>query len=385
MKKAISLLLALLILAIPVSALADEGDEEAPIIWMQNLEILITDDRAYAEAGDVVTVAVPVTDNIEVASVTIVIESPSGKNNIKKNLTRYKSGDWFYIDIPIFKDTEIGHWNIAKLKATDTNGKYMYITNLTEYKFGVLGKLADCDVTLPNGNSYVYTPGGVKPKVKVTYRGAELKQNTDYTVSYQNNANVGTGTVTVTGLGCVSGTVKKTFKITPKNSFKVTLSANTFYYNGKVKTPTVKVTDGKYTVPKSNYTVTYSKGRKNVGKYSVKVVMKNNYAGAKTMSFVIKPQTSAITKLEPGKKTFKVTWKKQSTQTTGYQIQYSTSNNFTAGTTKHFISANHKKFVRTVTKLKPGKRYYVRVRTYKKIGNSTYYSKWSATKNVLVK
>jgi len=72
------------------------------------------------------------------------------------------------------------------------------------------------------------------------------------------------------------------------------------------------------------------------------------------------------------KKTLKI--KKQSIQTTGYQIQYSTSKKFSSSKTK-MISKN-KTLSKTVSKLKKKKVYYVRVRTYKKIGSKKYYSGW---------
>ncbi len=69
-----------------------------------------------------------------------------------------------------------------------------------------------------------------------------------------------------------------------------TLSATSYTYNGAVKKPTVTVKDsaGK-TISSSNYTVTYASGRKNVGTYTVKVTMKGNYTGTKTLSFKINP------------------------------------------------------------------------------------------------
>ena len=71
----------------------------------------------------------------------------------------------------------------------------------------------------------------------------------------------------------------------------IKLSASAFTYDGKVKTPgvVVKDADGK-TVSNSNYTVTYSNGRKNVGKYAVKITFKGDYSGTKILYFTIKPK-----------------------------------------------------------------------------------------------
>ena len=83
------------------------------------------------------------------------------------------------------------------------------------------------------------------------------------------------------------------------------------------------------------------------------------------------------------KKKITVTWKKQTTQTTGYQIQYGTSSNFKNAKTVTVSKNSTTK--KTITGLKNGKKYYVRVRTYKtvKTGHKStkYYSAWSKSKN----
>ena len=70
-----------------------------------------------------------------------------------------------------------------------------------------------------------------------------------------------------------------------------TLSTTDYSYNGKTKTPTVTVCDSSGKVLKKNtdYRVSYASGRKKVGKYKVKVTLKGNYSGTKTLYFQIKP------------------------------------------------------------------------------------------------
>ena len=163
----------------------------------------------------------------------------------------------------------------------------------------------------------------------------------------------------------------------------VKLSTSVYTYNGKVKTPGVKVSVNGTVLTKDNYSVSYGKGRKNVGKYAVKVTLKNDYAGSKTVSFKINPPKSAVKKLKKSKKSFTVYVKKQSKQTSGYQVQYSTSKKFKSPKTKSLTS--YKKTSLKVKKLKKHKKYYVRVRTYKKIGKAKYYSGWSSAKSVKTK
>ena len=80
-------------------------------------------------------------------------------------------------------------------------------------------------------------------------------------------------------------------------------------------------------------------------------------------------------------------WNKQTTQTTGYQIQYSTSSKFKGA--KTVAVSKNKTTSTTVSKLLAKKKYYVRIRTYKTVkvnGKSTkLYSSWSKAKTVKVK
>ncbi len=77
-----------------------------------------------------------------------------------------------------------------------------------------------------------------------------------------------------------------------------------------------------------------------------------------------------------------VKWKK-TTKVTGYQIQYSTSKTFKKGN-KTIKVSGAKKVSKVLSKLKKGKTYYVRIRTYKKVSGKTYYSAWSSKKKVKV-
>ena len=170
----------------------------------------------------------------------------------------------------------------------------------------------------------------------------------------------------------------------------IKLNKTAYTYNGKVQKPSVAVKDSKGKTLKNgtDYTVSYPKGMKNVGKYTVKVTLKGNYSGSKSMTYNINPKGTSVSKVTAAKKGFKVTWKKQATQTTGYEVQYSTASNFKKGNKTVTVSKN-KTTSKSVSKLSAKKKYYVRVRTYKtvKIGgkNVKLYSGWSKAKSVTTK
>ncbi len=165
----------------------------------------------------------------------------------------------------------------------------------------------------------------------------------------------------------------------------ISLATTLYTYDGKVKIPSVTVKDskGKTLVKNTDYTVSYASGRKNVGKYAVKITFKGNYSGTKTLYFTIKPKATSISSVSAGSKKFTVKWKKQSTQVTGYQIQYSTSSKFSSP--KYVTVSNYKTTSKTISKLKGKKKYYVRVRTYKTVSGTKYYSSWSSAKSVTTK
>lgn len=164
----------------------------------------------------------------------------------------------------------------------------------------------------------------------------------------------------------------------------ISLSSSSYTYDGKVKKPsvTVKGADGK-TIPSSNYTVTYSSGCKNVGKYNVTIKFNGNYSGSITKSFTINPKNTSGLTLSAQKKGFKASWKKYTTQTTGYEIQYSTSSKFSSPKTVKITKNSTTS--KTISKLSAKKKYYVRIRTYKTVSGKTYYSSWSGAKSITTK
>ena len=165
-----------------------------------------------------------------------------------------------------------------------------------------------------------------------------------------------------------------------------TLSADTYVYSGSAKTPSVSVKDTHRQALEqgTDYTVSYQAGRKNVGRYAVKITLMGCYEGEQTLYFTINPKSTRLSTLTAAKKGFTAKWKKQSTQASGYQIMYATNSKFTSGTKTVTVSSN-KTTSKKITKLKAKKKYYVRVRTYKKVGSTKYYSSWSKVKTVKTK
>lgn len=246
-----------------------------------------------------------------------------------------------------------------------------------KYDAGKVTKSATCTAT--GVKTYTCTVCGVTKTEAIAKKAHTYK-------SYVTKATL-TANGKIVSKCSVCGAVKSTTAIPLVKT--VTISATNYNYDGKVKTPTVTVKDskGKALRKGTDYDVTYSSDRKSVGKYSVKVTLKGNYSGTKTLYFNINPKGTTIAKITPKSKSLTVQWNKQTSQTTGYQIQYSTSSKFTNA--KTVTMSKNSYYSRNITGLAGNKRYYVRVRTYKTVRfngkNYDLYSSWSSAKYATTK
>ena len=232
--------------------------------------------------------------------------------------------------------------------------------------------------------SYLYDGKPKTPSVTVTLDGKKLVFNTDYTVAYRNNTDAGTAMITVTGQGCYTGsktvgftivkaegqpdtsiTCKKTlYKIAyGVKPFKITASSGSKmeFSSSNPKIAAVDKETGKVTVRNTGIATITIKA----GEASKKVTVK------------VRPKKQSLkqAKAVKGRK-LTVKWSKDK-RASGYQVQISTDKKF-KGNVK---SKNLSKTSYTFTKLKTGRKYYARVRSYKKSGKETLYGAWSAAKS----
>ena len=175
----------------------------------------------------------------------------------------------------------------------------------------------------------------------------------------------------------------------------VTLSKAKVIFNGKVQKPKVTVKSrstvlaSKASKSNDKVTIKYSTGFKNVGKHVVTVTGKGVYGGKINKTFKIVPKGTSIKKLKNYRKAVKVKWKKQKTKMsksriTGYQIVLATNSKFTKNK-KTITVKGYNKNSKEVKNLKGGKKYYVKIRTYKTVSGINYYSPWSKVKIVKTK
>lgn len=238
-----------------------------------------------------------------------------------------------------------------------------------------------------------YTGADIQPAVTVHLDNRTLMSGSDYMVEYSNNQNVGTATVKITGRGNYSGTVTSKFAITKESqTIKVTKNYQK-PYGSKAFTVSVKRTkgDGALSYQSSNTKVATvsASGKvtiKGIG-WAIITVTSNatanfNAANA-TITITVTPKKATISYLKStSKKKLTVKWKKD-TKASGYQVQYSINSKFKSA--KTVTIKKNKTTAQTTKKLKSGKKYYVRVRAYKKFGKSKIYGSWSKARSYKVK
>lgn len=334
-----------------------------------------------------------------------------------------------------------------------------------------LVRMENATVTL-SATKFTYNGQNQCPKVKVSLAGTALMEGRDYEVHYSNCKEPGTATVSVTGLGRYIDSVECKYEILPADlkMAKITLSQNSYYYDGEKKTPEVTVSVGGVIVGKwsedddyegeygdydeeedsytpwititfknnvnpgtatvtiigsgTHYTGTVSKTFK-ILKQNQSIVTSGNYnktekdaafyiyayrsSGNGELSYKssdsgivsvnsrtgyatikgpgravititakattgynekheqvivnVKPQKQSVTVKTGKNRTLTVKWSKD-TKVTGYILQYGTDRSFKKNT-KEVIFKKNKTASKKISKLKKGKTYYVRVRSYK--------------------
>ena len=161
---------------------------------------------------------------------------------------------------------------------------------------------------------------------------------------------------------------------------KVTLSTTKYTYNNAYKKPSVTVLSSKNKkIGSSGYTVSYpnsNKGGKAVGVYNVTVKGKGDYTGSKTASFTINPPNGSISSVSTGKNSAKVSVKAPSNNPGGtihYQVEYKKS----AEAESAYVKVNSTSKSISISNLTAGTQYSFRLRVYKVVNKTSYYSSWS--------
>lgn len=150
----------------------------------------------------------------------------------------------------------------------------------------------DNTVVISDVADQTYTGSLIAPNITVSCNDVELVKDTDYTVSYSNNKNVGTATISITGIGDYTGTITKNFNIVARDISDTTIGSipNQTYTGNSISVLPVITYNGATLTKGTDYTLTYS-NNVNVGTGTVTITGKGNFTGTTSKNFTIKDFT----------------------------------------------------------------------------------------------
>ena len=185
----------------------------------------------------------------------------SGYEEKPENVTVYYKGKelWGaspYVDNPDYSVQYTNNINAGTASVVITGmGDYIgtKVVNYTINPLVLTSKSSRINFADGSMGQYKCTGSEIKPKINVfkSDNDTRLTEGKDYTVSYSDNINVGTGTIKVTFMGNYTGSISKTFKITPAHqhtfgSWKIT-KAPTCTTDGEQKRSCTSKDCGYYT------------------------------------------------------------------------------------------------------------------------------------------
>lgn len=224
--------------------------------------------------------------------------------------------------------------------------------------------------------SFSYTGSAITPEIGVIYGDNQrLTAGVDYTVSYENNVNVGTATARITGTGVFTGTVLVNFTIIKRSIIRCNFgNILEQLYNGSATDQTPLVTDGGRTLTAgTDYTVAYVNNTQ-PGIATMTITGKGNYGGIKTIRYLINVKDMTEITASAASSKVKLSWDPVD-GAGGYAI-YTADNKLIAKTTA--TSYTHKK-------LKSMKTYTYKVRPYVVSDGACYYGGFSNTISIMTK
>jgi len=299
-----------------------------------------------------------------------------------------KSGDKVLVSGTDFTVSYSNNTNAGTAKAT-IKGKGNYSGTITKEFTITPADISQLTASL-SADIFRYNGTEQKPSVTVKSRDKMLVPDTDFTVSYSDNIDVGTATVNITGQGNYTGSMTRTFTITNAR-IPAVITAKSVTLNQSTKKTSIFTaeTDGKITLKSSNSKIVKVSGTKIIPVAPGKVTLTITAARGQDYEKASKKISVTVRPLTTSKLSLKSTAKKQATVSwtaaksiSRYQIYYSQRSDMKNA--KHITAKSSAKSA-VLKNLTSKKKYYVRIRTYKTVSGKKYYSTWSSVKSVTVK
>ena len=260
------------------------------------------------------------------------------------------------------------------------------------------------DLTIYGIDNKVYTGKAITQNLVIKDRGKILTDGKDYTVSYMNNINVGTASITIRGIGSYKGSDTETFMILPGK----TTRGDMFNLANNVKVTWKEVPGAKYykvyregltnpwetqdePVIVTSGLVGWDKqpGLTNGNAYRYRIVASltgiGEESGDSPISYskiMYRLKTVVIRSVKntaPGKVTVKYD---KTTSGDSYVLQYGERADMVGAKTKVVLGANNTSYV--IGGLKKGKTYYISIRVRKKVDGIDYYTTFGVPKKITI-
>ena len=292
------------------------------------------------------------------------VENLNGDAEITLKLNENMSDKY----VAIIHETHDGNYEFIDTEYNEGNNTITFNTNSFS-NYSIISKEKPKTVELKTTS---YTYDGKEKKPGVVVKDAEGKEiaSSNYTLTYTNNKNVGTGKVTVTFDGNhYKGSITKTFIINAKNISTVTVPTvgNKAYTGNQIK-PTLTIKDGSTTLKNgADYTLSYSNNT-NTGKATITITGKGNYKGTKKVTFRIIPAKVKNLKVKSqNQTTITLSWTKNGGNVTGYKVyRYDSKNK------KYVYVGKTTNLTYAIKNLNAGTTYKLKVVAYKTIDSNDY-------------
>lgn len=271
----------------------------------------------------------------------------------------------------------------------ETSGKYKFETSVTkhddpcnvtaEYRIYQDGQEVSSDQKLEAGKEYI---------VKFYGRHSDVCKNTDLTslkpvIQVTKDASDQEPTTATTEMTTATTATTEETTVTTATTEVTTVTATEKPTTETTETPTTKTTEEPVTKPETPSKDTSDKSSVTTASQSTTADDKKDNSQKPAAPTVKQPNGSKIKKVKAAKKALTITWTKVN-DIKGYEIWLSTDKKFKKNS-KIVLVGNPKTTKKTIKKLKAKKKYYVRIRTYKKVGFKKVYSKWLNVKTAKTK
>ena len=245
--------------------------------------------------------------------------------------------------------------------------------------------------TVDNGTVKAVSNG--RASIVATSMDGEISATCAVTVSCNHNYQTSVFPATTGSNGSISEICTKCGDGKSQTIYKISsinLSKTSYTYNGKLRKPSVSITDtqGSSLINGRDYKISYPSIATQAGIYKVNINFAGNYRGTVSKQFRVLPKSVSFTKVTSKKKGIALKWEK-TTADCSYEIACSTNRKFAKKSSRIVDIRKGKTVSKTISGLKPKQWYYVKIRTYKNVTWNgkviKLYSSWSKVKTVSTK